>query len=187
MTAQGWLQIGLYGAALTAITPVLGALHVPRLPRRAGAAQPDRRAARAATYRVIGANPDRGQDWRAYAKSVLIFSAGGFLLLYLILRTQGIHPFNPAEFDSGTWDVSFNTATSFVSNTNWQFYAGEGTLSYFSQMTGLAVQNFLSAATGIAVCIAVIRGFASRGAGDLGNFWQDLVRTLSTSSSRRRS
>ena len=130
------------------------------------------------TYRAIGANPSRGQDWRAYAKSVLIFSTAGFLLLYLILRTQGIHPFNPADFDSGTWDVSFNTATSFVSNTNWQFYAGEGTLSYFSQMAGLTVQNFLSAATGIAVCIAVIRGFAARGTGDLGNFWQDLVRTL---------
>ena len=100
------------------------------------------------------------------------------LALYLILRTQGIHPFNPEDYGSGTWDVSFNTASSFVSNTNWQFYAGEGTLSYFSQMAGLAVQNFLSAAVGIAVCIAVIRGFAAAATSELGNFWQDLVRTL---------
>ena len=106
---------------------------------------------------------------------MLVFSARLLALLYVILRTQGIHPFNPEGFDSGTWDVSFNTASSFVSNTNWQFYGGEGTLSYFSQMAGLAVQNFLSAAAGIAVCIAVIRGFASRSGSDLGNFWQDLV------------
>ena len=83
----------------------------------------------------------------------------------MILRTQGIHPFNPEGFDSGTWDVSFNTASSFISNTNWQFYGGETTMCYFSQMAGLAVQNFISAAVGMAVLAAVIRGFASRGIG----------------------
>ncbi len=96
----------------------------------------------------------------------------------MILRTQGIHPFNPEGFDSGTWDLSFNTASSFISNTNWQYYGGETTLSYFSQMAGLAVQNFISAAVGMAVLAAVIRGFASRGVAQLGNFWQDLTRTL---------
>ncbi len=178
MTAQGWLQIALYGAALTALTPLVGGYMYRVFRGERVLLTPIAGPLERLTYRAIGANPNRGQDWRAYAKSVLVFSAAGFLLLYLILRTQGIHPFNPADFDSGSWDVSFNTATSFVSNTNWQYYAGEGTLSYFSQMAGLAVQNFISAGVGIAVCIAMIRGFASRGGSDLGNFWQDLVRTL---------
>ena len=96
----------------------------------------------------------------------------------MILRTQGIHPFNPEGFDAAPWDVTFNTTSSFISNTNWQYYGGETTLSYFSQMTGLAVQNFISAAVGIAVAVAVIRGFAARSGAALGNFWQDLTRTL---------
>ncbi len=178
MTVQGWFQIALYGAALTAMTPLLGGYMYRVFRGDPVLLTPVLGPIERLTYRAIGAKPHRAQDWRVYAKSVLIFSALGFGLLYLILRTQGIHPFNPADYDSGTWDVSFNTATSFVSNTNWQYYAGEGTLSYFSQMAGLTVQNFLSAATGIAVCIAVIRGFASRGTSEIGNFWQDLVRTL---------
>ena len=123
-------------------------------------------------------DPALQQDWRAYARTTLVFSVVSFVALYLILRSQGIHPFNPEDFGSAPWDVTFNTTSSFVTNTNWQFYAGETTLSYFSQMAGLAVQNFLSAAVGMAVLAAVIRGFASRGSGQLGNFWQDLVRTL---------
>ena len=121
---------------------------------------------------------ERGQDWKAYARSVLVFSALSFALLYLVLRTQGLHPFNPQDLSSPTWDVSFNTAASFVSNTNWQFYAGETTLSYFSQMFGLAVQNFASAAVGIAVLAAFIRGLASRSTQELGNFYVDLTRVL---------
>ena len=115
------------------------------------------------------------QSWKAYAGSVLLFSAASWLLLYLILRTQTLHPFNPDGFHSGTWDLSFNTVSSFVTNTNWQYYGGETTLSFFSQMAGLAVQNFVSAAIGICVVIALIRGIASK---PLGNFWQDLTRTL---------
>ena len=111
---------------------------------------------------------------------MILFSLAGWLLLFLILRTQTLHPFNPEDFHSGTWDLSFNTASSFVTNTNWQYYGGETTLSYFSQMAGLTVQNFVSAAIGIAVAIALIRGIIARRSATptLGNFWQDLVRAI---------
>ena len=99
-------------------------------------------------------------------------------MLYAILRTQGIHPWNPRDLSSGTWDVSFNTTASFLTNTNWQFYAGETTMSYFSQMAGLAVQNFISAGVGIAVVVAFIRGLASRSGKELGVFYVDLTRTI---------
>jgi K+-transporting ATPase ATPase A chain len=178
MTVQGWVQIAIYLAVLTALTPVLGA-YMARvysgepllLQRLLGPLE-------GLVYRLLRTDPHRQQDWKAYARSVLVFSALFWVALYIVLRTQGIHPFNPEGFDSGPWDLSFNTASSFVSNTNWQFYGGETTLSYFSQMAGLAVQNFVSAAVGMAALAAVIRGFASRGAAELGNFWRDLVRTL---------
>ncbi len=178
MTAQGWLQIALYLAVLTALTPVLGAYiarvyqgeHVA-LERVLGPVE-------RLTYRALRTDPERQQDWKEYARTTLVFSALFFVALFVILRTQGIHPFNPEGFHSAPWDVSFNTATSFVTNTNWQFYGGETTLTYFSQMAGLGVQNFVSAAVGMAVLAAVIRGFASRGAKELGNFWQDVTRTL---------
>src|SRR5262249_32260839 len=106
----------------------------------------------------------------------IAFSLLSFLLLYLILRTQNIQPFNPQGFHSGPWNLSFNTTSSFVTNTNWQYYGGETTLTYFAQMAGLAVQNFVSPAVGIAGLAAVIRGIAARSAAALGNFWVDLVR-----------
>ena len=178
MIAQGWLQIAIFVALLVAVTPVLGA-YIARVYQGepialARVLGPLERG----IYRALRTDPGQGQDWRAYGRSVLFFSAVSFVALYVILRTQGIHPFNPAGFHSGTWDVSFSTAASFVSNTNWQFYGGETTLSYFSQMAGLTVQNFVSAAVGMAVLAAVIRGFASRGSSNLGNFWSDLTRTL---------
>jgi K+-transporting ATPase ATPase A chain len=178
VTAQGWLQIALYLAVLTALTPLLGA-HMARVYQNqrvflAPLLGPVERL----TYRLIRVDPAAEQDWKAYARTTIVFSALFWLLLYAILRTQGIHPFNPEGFHSGPWDLSFNTASSFVTNTNWQFYGGETTLSYFSQMAGLAVQNFVSAAVGMAVLAAVIRGFASRGVAQIGNFWRDLVRTL---------
>jgi potassium-transporting ATPase potassium-binding subunit len=178
VTAQGWLQIAIYVAVLTALTPPLGA-YMARVYRNErvflrSVFGPVERL----IYRTLRVNPAASQDWKSYARTTLVFSLLFWIALYAILRTQGIHPFNPEGFDSGTWDVSFNTASSFISNTNWQYYGGETTLSYFSQMAGLAVQNFVSAAVGMAVLAAVIRGFASRGVAALGNFWQDLIRTL---------
>jgi potassium-transporting ATPase potassium-binding subunit len=157
-------------AVLTALTPLLGG-YMARVYR-------GEVAFLAPLERVARVDSVTGQDWKSYARSVLVFGVVSWVALYAILRTQGIHPFNPRDFDSGPWDLSFNTASSFVSNTNWQFYGGESTLSYFSQMAGLTVQNFVSAAVGMAVLAAVIRGFAARSASSLGNFWQDLVRTL---------
>src|SRR5690242_16849346 len=129
-------------------------------------------------YRLLRVDAAQEQDWKAYARSVLVLSGLFWLALYLILRTQTLHPWNPEGFHSGTWDVTFNTTSSFITNTNWQFYGGETTMSYFSQMAGLAVQNFVSAAVGICVAIALIRAIAARSGRSLGNFWSDLVRTL---------
>ena len=178
MTAQGWLQIAVYLAVLTALTPLLGGYMARVYQGERVALDPVLGPVERLTYRLLRADPARQQDWKGYASTTLVFSVLFFVALFVILRTQGIHPFNPEGFDSGPWDVSFNTTASFISNTNWQFYGGETTLSYFSQMAGLAVQNFVSAAVGMAVLAAVIRGFASRGAKELGNFWQDVTRTL---------
>ena len=174
MTLAGWLEIGLFCAVLTAITPLLGG-YLARVYRHEvtflGAVERP-------LYRLLGVAPERGQDWKGYARSVLVFSAVLGLLTYLILRTQGLHPWNPRDLSSGTWDVSFNTATSFITNTDWQFYGGETTLSNFAQMAALAVQNFASAAVGIAVLVAFVRGLALRSGSSIGSFYVDLVRTL---------
>lgn len=178
MTAQGWVQIAIFVAVLTALTPVIGG-YMARvyggervlLTRVLGPLE-------RLIYRLLRTDPQRGQDWKGYARTTLIFSALFFVALYAILRTQGVHPFNPEGYRSGSWDLSFNTAASFVTNTNWQYYGGETTLSYFSQMTGLTVQNFISAAVGMAVLVAVIRGFVTRSGRELGNFWVDLTRGL---------
>lgn len=128
-----------------------------------------------ALYRAAGVT-GAGQRWTGYAAAVLAFNAAGFVLLYLILRLQGWLPFNPQGFGAMESSQAFNTAVSFMTNTNWQSYGGDTALSHFSQMAGLTVQNFVSAATGIAVAVAVIRGLAARSAADLGNFWVDLTR-----------
>jgi potassium-transporting ATPase potassium-binding subunit len=175
---QGFVQIAIFCALIVAVVPVLGG-HMARVFRGERTfLDPVVGPLERGTYRLLRVDPTHGQDWKAYARGVIFFSLAGWLLLFIILRTQTLHPWNPSDFHSGTWDVSFNTASSFVTNTNWQYYGGETTLSYFSQMAGLAVQNFVSAATGIAVAIALIRGIiASRSSNPvLGNFWQDLVR-----------
>ena len=182
MILQGWLQILIFFAVIVALTPLLGGymarVYTPgqtvMLERVLG---PFERL----LYRIFGANPSEGQDWKRYARSVVFFSLIAWLVMYAILRTQTLHPWSNypgVQFHSGTWDVTFNTVSSFVTNTNWQYYGGETTLTYFSQMMGLTVENFVSAAVGICVVIAMIRGIISRSGSSLGNFWQDLVRTL---------
>ena len=178
MTLQGWLQIALFFALLTAVTPLIGGYMARVYAGERVALERVLGPLERVMYRLMRTDPAREQDWKGYGRTVIVFSLLSWLLLYLILRTQGIHPWNPQGFKSGTWDVSFNTTSSFVTNTDWQYYAGETTLSYFSQMAGLAVQNFVSAAVGMAVVAAVIRGFARRSGKTLGNFWADLIRTL---------
>jgi potassium-transporting ATPase potassium-binding subunit len=178
MTVQGWFQIVLFFVVLTALTPLIGGYMARVFGGERVFLTPVLGPVERLFYRLMRTDPEREQDWKGYARTVIVFNLLSFLALYLILRTQGIHPFNPQGFHSGTWDVSFNTAASFVTNTNWQFYAGETTLSNFSQMAGLTVQNFVSAAVGIAVLVAVIRGFSRRSGKTLGNFWADLIRSL---------
>jgi K+-transporting ATPase ATPase A chain len=184
VTASGWLTIVLFAVVLTALAMPLGG-YMARVytgervflsPLFAG---PERFLLR--LFRVGAGGTPSGQDWKEYAKSLIVFSLAGWLLLYLILRTQTLWNFtglNPQGFHSGTWNVTFNTTSSFLTNTNWQYYAGETTLSYFSQMLGLTVQNWLSAGVGIVVAVALVRGIVSRSGKSLGNFWQDIVRTL---------
>jgi potassium-transporting ATPase potassium-binding subunit len=174
--AQGWLQIALFLIVLTALVPFLGA-HIARVFQGERVLlSPVFGPIERLTYTVLRVRPDAEQDWKAYARSTIVFSLLSWLMLYLILRTQSIQPFNPENFHSGPWNLSFSTTSSFVTNTNWQYYGGETTLTYFAQMAGLTVQNFVSAAVGIAVLAAVIRGIAARSAEALGNFWADLVR-----------
>jgi K+-transporting ATPase ATPase A chain len=175
---QGFLQIAIFCALIVAVVPVLGGYMARVFRGERTFLDPVAGPLERGTYRLLRIDPGRGQDWKAYARSVIAFSLVGWLLLFLILRTQTLQPWNPENFHSGTWDLSFNTASSFVTNTNWQFYGGETTLSYFSRMAGLTVQNFVSAATGIAVAIALIRGIIARRSATptLGNFWSDLVR-----------
>lgn len=178
MSASGWLQIVLLLAVLTGITPLLGGyIHRVFAGERVLLARALGPAERRFTALLAGSDP-AGQDWRGYAGSVLMFSAVSWLALYLLLRTQSIQPLNPQGFGPAPWDLSFNAASSFVSNTGWQFYGGERTLSSFSQMAGIAVQGFLSGAVGIAAGVAIARGFANRSGRELGNFWVDLIRAL---------
>jgi potassium-transporting ATPase potassium-binding subunit len=180
---QGFVQIAIFCAALVAAMPLLGGYMARVFRNERVFLSPVVGPVERITYKLLRVDPTREQDWKAYAKTLLIFSGLFWLALYLILRTQTLHPLNPQDFHSGTWDVSFNTVSSFVTNTNWQYYGGETTMTYFSQMAGLAVQNFVSAAVGIVVVIALIRAIATRrgmtdGTASLGNFWQDLVRTI---------
>jgi K+-transporting ATPase ATPase A chain len=181
MTFLGWLTIFLFAGILTAIAIPFGSYLAAVYTGERTFLDPVVRVPERLLYKVLRVDPTKGQDWKAYAKSLIIFSLAGWLLLYLILRTQTLWNFtglNPQKYHSGTWDVTFNTTSSFMTNTNWQYYAGETTMSYFSQMAGLTVQNFLSAGVGISVAIALIRGIVSRSGKSLGNFWHDLVRTV---------
>jgi K+-transporting ATPase ATPase A chain len=176
--AQGWLQIALFVVVLVALTRPIGLYMARVFTSQRVFLTPVLGPIERFTYRVLRVRPGEGQDWKAYARSLIVFSLLFWIALYVILRTQGIQPFNPQGFHSAPWDVNFNTTSSFVTNTNWQYYGGETTMTYFSQMAGLAVQNFVSAAVGIVVVVALIRGIAARSGKSIGNFWQDLVRTL---------
>jgi potassium-transporting ATPase potassium-binding subunit len=180
---QGWLQIAVFCALLVAVRPLLGGYMARVFGGERVFLTPVLAPVERLMYRVLRVKPDAAQNWKQYARSVIVFSGVFWLALYLILRTQTLHPWNPGSFHSGTWDVTFNTVSSFVTNTNWQYYGGETTMTFFSQMAGLAVQNFVSAAVGIVVAIAFIRGIAARrsahgGTASLGNFWVDLTRAL---------
>jgi len=179
VTLAGWIQMIALVAVLTGLTPLVGS-YIARVYQGervvlTGVLAPVERI----THRVLRVTAEVEQDWKEYARSLVLFSAASWLILYVILRTQAIHPFNPQGFThSGPWDLSFNTASSFVSNTSWQYYAGETTLSDFSQMAGITVASFTSMAVGMAAAAAMIRGLARRGTNRLGNFWADLIRTL---------
>jgi K+-transporting ATPase ATPase A chain len=181
VTVTGWLTIVLFAVILTALAMPLGRYMAAVYAGERTILDPLFRTPERLIYKVLRVDADRGQDWKAYAKSLIIFSVAGWLLLYLILRTQTLWNWtglNPQHFHSGTWDVTFNTTSSFLTNTNWQYYSGETTMSYFSQMAGLTVQNFLSAGVGIAVAVALVRGIIGRSGKELGNFWFDLTRTV---------
>jgi K+-transporting ATPase ATPase A chain len=176
--AQGWLQIAIFLAVLVALVKPVGIYMARVFTNQRVFLSPVVGPIERLAYRALRVRPDEGQDWKEYARSLIVFSLLFWVALYLILRTQGVHPFNPEGFRSAPWDLNFNTTSSFITNTNWQYYGGEATLSYFSQMAGLAVQNFVSAAVGIAVVVALIRGIVARSGRRIGNFWQDLVRIL---------
>jgi K+-transporting ATPase ATPase A chain len=181
MTFLGWLTIFAFAFVLTVLAIPLGRYMAAVYSGERTFLDPLFRTPERLAYKVMRVDPTREQDWKAYAKSLIIFSLAGWLLLYLILRTQTLWNWtglNPMHFHSGTWNVTFNTTSSFVTNTNWQYYGGETTMSYLSQMAGLTVQNFLSAGVGIAVAVALIRGIIGRSGKGIGNFWQDLVRTV---------
>ncbi len=181
MTFLGWLTIFLFVVILTLLAMPLGRYMSAVYAGERTFLDPLFLTPERLFYKIIRVNPTRPQDWKAYAKSLIIFSLAGWLLLYFILRTQTLWNWtglNPQGFHSAPWDVTFNTTSSFVTNTNWQFYSGETTMSYFSQMAGLTVQNFLSAGVGIAVAVALIRGVIGRSGKSIGNFWFDLIRTV---------
>ena len=181
MTFFGWFTIVAFAVILTALAFPLGQYMARVYTGQRVFLSPLFAGPERFLYRVLKADPERGQDWKQYAKSLLLFSLAGWLLLYFILRTQTLWNFtglNPTGFHSGTWNVTFNTTSSFLTNTNWQYYGGETTMSYFSQMVGLTVQNWLSAGVGIVVAVALVRGIVARSGNSIGNFWQDIVRTV---------
>jgi potassium-transporting ATPase potassium-binding subunit len=181
MTFLGWLTIFAFAAILTLLAMPLGRYMAAVYSGERTFLDPLFLTPERLFYKVMRVDPTNGQDWKAYAKSLLIFSLAGWLLLYFILRTQTLWNFtglNPEHFHSAPWNVTFNTTSSFMTNTNWQYYGGETTMSYFSQMAGLTVQNFLSAGVGIAVAVALIRGIIGRSGRSIGNFWHDLIRTV---------
>ncbi|SHE79935.1 potassium-transporting ATPase subunit KdpA [Dysgonomonas macrotermitis] len=177
MEINDYIQIFLFLFLLIALTPVLGSFMAKVLNGERNILSPIFGKPESFIYKVIGVDVNQSMNWRKYAVSLLVFNLAGFLFLLLVLVTQKWLPLNPQHMGNMNWHTALNTSVSFVTNTNWQSYAGETGLSYFSQMTGLTVQNFLSAATGIAVLIALIRGIIGKTTDKLGNFWVDITRS----------
>ena len=175
MSIIGWVQILLYCAIVVALVKPLG-WHMTRVFNGERTfLSPVLRPVETVLYHLAGIDEKREQDWLTYTVAMLLFHVGGFVILYALLRLQRVLPFNPQDMPAVPPDLSFNTAISFLTNTNWQNYGGESTLSYLTQMAGLTVQNFLSAATGIVLAVALIRGFARASAHTVGNFWVDIT------------
>ena len=177
MTANGYLQLAFYLVVLTALAKPLGAYMARVYEGRPCGLDRALGPIERLIYRLTGARPATDMAWTTYAGAMLAFQVVGFLAVYLLQRTQQFLPLNPEGLQATTPHMAFNTAVSFATNTNWQSYGGETTLSYLTQMLGLTVQNFVSAATGMAVLVAMIRGFARRSAKGIGNFWFDLTRS----------
>jgi K+-transporting ATPase ATPase A chain len=176
MTANGWIQIVLFGAIVIAITRPLGGYMTRVFAGERTLLHPILRPVERAVYWCCGVDEREDQHWLTYAVAMLLFSVVGFVTLYALQRLQGVLPFNPQGQTAVEQSSAFNTAVSFVTNTNWQSYTPETTMSYLTQMAGLTVHNFVSAATGIALALALIRGFVRREAKAIGNFWVDLTR-----------
>ena len=176
MSVIGWIQILLFCAIIAAVTPVLGAYLTRVFNGQRTFLSPVLRPLELVLYRAAGIEEKSEQNWLAYTTGMLLFHVGGFAILYALMRMQAVLPFNPAGQSAVAPDLSFNAAVSFITNTNWQNYGGESTMSYLVQMLGLTHQNFLSAATGIVLAIALIRGFARTSAKTVGNFWVDIMR-----------
>jgi K+-transporting ATPase ATPase A chain len=178
MTANGWLQIIIFFALIVLLTKPLGLYMFKVFSGERTWLSPVLRPVERGLYRFSGVEEEKEQGWLGFAVSLILFSLVGLVVTYVLERTQGGLPFNPANLPAVTPGLAFNTAVSFTTNTNWQAYAGESTMSYLTQMMGLAVHNFTSAATGFAVALALIRGISRRRADSVGNFWVDITRSI---------
>lgn len=176
MTFIGWCQIALFGAVVVALVKPLGWYMTRVFAGEWTPLTPVLRPVETMLYRAAGVDPKQEQHWLTFTLAMLLFHIGGFAIIYAVLRLQALLPFNPAEQGAVAPDLAFNTAISFLTNTNWQNYGGESTLSYLSQMLALTHQNFLSAATGIVLAMALIRGFSRASVRTIGNFWVDITR-----------
>ena len=175
MSWQGWLQIVVFAGLITAAVRPLGG-HIARSLDGCGRVQRVLAPIENGLYRLAGVDPTEEQSWARYALALLWFHLAGIVALYTMQRLQNLLPLNPQQFDAVSPDLALNTAVSFATNTSWQSYGGETTLSYLAQMAGITVQSFLSGATGVAVAIALVRGFTRRSSQTIGNFWVDLTR-----------
>ncbi|MFD2052604.1 potassium-transporting ATPase subunit KdpA [Mesorhizobium calcicola] len=176
MTLNGWLQILVYCGIIVLLVKPLGGYMYRVFNGDRTFLSPVLGPIERGLYRIAGTSEREEQHWTTYAAGIMFFSVASFLVLYVLQRLQGVLPYNPAGMTAVEPNLAFNTAVSFVSNTNWQNYGGESTMSYLVQMAGLTVQNFMSAAVGIAIAVALIRGFARASAKSIGNFWVDMTR-----------